>query len=282
MVTFPLLVTLIFAASVWGNAAGAQTVIPVWPEVAPGSEGWTQKEIEFSDGGGRKMIRNVVTPTLTAYLPEKTKATGTAIVICPGGGFRFHSWDSEGIEVAKWLQVRGVAAFVLKYRVMDTGATEQEFQKHLQVLFAGPAKPAANQPAPPQPDLSGIIAMAKADGLQAMKVVRQHAAEWNVSPDRVGILGFSAGGMVTMGVVMGSDAASRPNFVLCANDDNGGAINSAKLYSDWKSAGKQAEIHIYSKGGHGFGMRKQNLPIDGWIDRLGEWLDVQGLLKPSK
>jgi acetyl esterase/lipase len=250
------------------------------------------------------MIRNVVTPTLTAYLPEKAKASGTAIVICPGGGFRFHSWDSEGVEVAKWLRERGVAAFVLKYRVMDTGATEQEFQKHLQVLFAGAAKPAANQPAPLQPDLSGIIAMAKADGLQAMKVVRQHAAEWNVSPDRVGILGFSAGGVVTMGVVMGSDVASHPNFavpiyggttggapvpadapplfILCANDDNGAAINSAKLYSDWKSAGKQAEIHIYSKGGHGFGMRKQNLPIDGWIDRLGEWLDVQGLLKAAK
>lgn len=300
-----MFLTLVALAVLSTYASAQQIVIPVWPGAAPGSENWTQKEVDYLSGKSN-MVRNVVTPTLTAYLPEKSKATGTAVIVCPGGGFHFLSWDSEGLDVAKWLQERGVAAFVLKYRLLDTGATEAEFQKHLDVLFgrrpafaeesdtAGRQKEAAERKA--------IAGLAAADGRQAMKVVRQRASEWGIAPDRIGILGFSAGGAVTMGVVMEHDADSRPNFaapiyggstgnaavpadapplfILVANDDTGASVGSAKLYSEWKTAGKSAELHIYSKGGHGFGMNKRGLPVDSWIERFGDWLGVQGYLKP--
>ncbi len=282
-----------------------QPVIQIWNGVAPGSETWKQTEVSYKDGGGRTMIRNVVQPTLTAYLPDQNKATGTAIVICPGGGFHFHSWDSEGVEVAKWLRDRGVAAFVLKYRLLDTGATQEEFQKHLDVLFgkrasvADPSDNAALQKE--QAERKAIPLLAAADGRQAIKIVRQRAAEWGVSPDKIGIMGFSAGAAVVLGVVMDHTAESRPNFaapiyggstggapvptdapplfILVAGDDVPNAIGSAKLYSEWRSADKSAELHIYSKGGHGFGMNKRGLPVDTWIERFGDWLGAQGLIK---
>jgi acetyl esterase/lipase len=287
-----------------GIALTQQPVFPVWPGVAPGSETWKQKEVEYLNPGKQKMVRNVVQPTLTAYLPERAKANGTAVIVCPGGGFRFLSWESEGTEVAKWLQARGVAAFVLKYRLVDTGATEAEFQKSLAELFRSLSQ-STDGKAPANPvqriEKSKIVSLAAADGRQAIKLVRQRAAEWGIAPDRIGILGFSAGGMVTMGVVMNHDAESRPNFaapiyggstggatipadapslfILCADDDAMMAAGSAKLYTEWKAAKKPAELHIYSKGGHGFGMNKRSLPVDTWIDRLGDWLQVQGLLK---
>ena len=275
-----------------------QLVLPIWPGVAPGSEKSTQKEVEYLNGK-QKMVRNVVLPTLTAYLPDHDRANGTAVIICPGGGFYFHSWDSEGLEVAKWLQERGVAAFVLKYRLVDTGATEEEFQKRLAVLF-GTSKD-TEAIAKLQKEQKQVAALAIADGQQALKVVHQHAAEWGIAPDRIGIMGFSAGSVVTMGAVMDHDAANRPSFaapiyggntggapvpmdapplfILVADDDKPNAIGSAKLYSEWKSAGKSAELHIYSKGGHGFGMNKRGLPVDTWIERFGDWLAVQGLLQ---
>jgi acetyl esterase/lipase len=297
------LVTLACVTAVT-QASAQQTVIPVWPGVAPGSENWTQKEVAYLNGK-QKMVRNVVTPTLTAYLPERAKAGGTAVVICPGGGFHFHSWDSEGVEVAKWLQARGVAAFVLKYRLLNTGANETEFQRHLDILFgrkAADGKAVVQTPAE-EVERRAIPGLAAADGRQAIKIVRRRAAEWGIAPDRIGILGFSAGGAVTMGVAMEHDADSRPDFaapiygggtggapvpadapslfILVADDDTGASVGSARLYSEWKSAGKSAELHIYSKGGHGFGMNQRGLPVDSWIERFHDWLRVQGLTKPS-
>ena len=281
--------------------AAEPPVLRVWPGAAPGSETWVRKEIEYRTGQGKAMVRNVVQPTLTAYLPEREKATGTAMIVCPGGAFLFHSWDNEGVDVAKWLSARGVAAFVLKYRLRSTPVSQEEFQQRLPELLRPPA--AANPDAfRPEPDGRAIAALAAADGRQAVKLVRQRAAEWGIRTDRIGIMGFSAGAAVTMGVVMEHETESRPDFaapiyggstgtapvpadapplfVLCAADDSGPAVGSAKLFSEWKSAAKPVELHIYAKGGHGFGMRKQNLPIDGWIERLGDWLGSLGLLKP--
>lgn len=295
-------------ASLAMTASAQQPVIPVWPGAAPGSETWKQKEVEYLDPGRRKMVRNVVQPTLTAYLPERSRASGTAVIVCPGGGFHFLSWDSEGTEVAKWLQERGVAAFVLKYRLLDTGATEAEFQKRVQELFRSINRRMSNKETAARPvediERLKIVSLAAADGRQAVKVVRQRAAEWGIAPDRIGILGFSAGGMVTMGVVMEHTSESRPNFaapiyggttgnapvpadapplfILVAHDDGLAAASSVKLYSDWRAANKTAELHIYSKGGHGFGMNKRGLPVDTWIERFGDWLQTQGLLKPAR
>jgi acetyl esterase/lipase len=279
-------------------AAAQALIIPAWPGAAPGSEQWTQKEIEFSDPHGLKMVRNVVRPTLTAFLPDKATANGTAVVVCPGGAFRILSWESEGTEVAQWLQQRGVAAFVLKYRLVDTGATPQEFQKSMAEL--GEALRRKDAKAIDTP--INIRAIAAADGRQAVRVVRERAAEWGISPERIGIMGFSAGGMVTMSVALEHEPASRPNFaasiygaapegvpvpadagpifVLAASDDPLiPASAGIRIYSDWKAAGHSAELHLYSKGGHGFGMQKKGLPSDHWIDRFGDWLGAEGLPK---
>src|SRR4051812_9496637 len=289
-------------------AVAARKVIPIWPGVAPGSEGQTQKEVESRGPDGKRIVRNVTTPTLTAFLPDPATATGAAVVVCPGGGFRMLSWDSEGTEVAEWLQKRGVAAFVLKYRLKETAASQEEFGREMMAFFLGLARSKDRG----SPDGSKALAedMRKtgatgiADGRQAVKVVRQHAAEWGIKADRVGMLGFSAGGIVTNGVAMGEDAASRPDFaasiyapffgetqvprnapplfILCASDDSIAEAGSVCLYSEWKAAGRPAELHIYEKGGHGFGMTPKGLPVDHWVERFGDWLVQRGFIKPNQ
>ena len=282
-----------------------QPVIPLYSGVAPGSENAKQKEVSFVNADKQTRIRNITQPTLTAYLPERGKANGTAIIIAPGGGFMHLAMEKEGSDLARWLQARGVAAFVLKYRLMDSG-TEEEYRRRAAGMAT--ATQASPRPAPaptaapaPNPEREKAVAFAIADGGQAVKIVRERAAEWGIAPDRIGLMGFSAGGMLTMGVVMKHDAASLPNFaapiyggsangqsvaadmpplfIACAADDPIASVSSAKLYLDWKAAGRKAELHIYSEGGHGFGMTKRGMPVDSWVDRFGEWLQLQGLLK---
>ena len=278
-----------FLLSFSGAALAQQPVIPLYSGAAPGSENAPQNEWEvISSADKQKRIRSVTRPALIAFLPERANANGTAIVIAPGGGFMHLAWEKEGADVARWLRERGVAAFVLKYRLLDTGATEESYQKRAATIENA--------------DRQKIIAQAVADGRQAIKLVRQRAAEWGIAPDRIGLMGFSAGGILTMGVVMQHDADSRPNFaapiyggstnglpvtadapalfIAVADDDRTFSASSAKLYLEWKSAGRAAELHIYAKGGHGFGMTKRGLPVDSWIDRFGDWLQAQGLLKP--
>jgi len=280
-----------------------QTVVQLYNGVAPGSEDWKQKEVEYTQYGG-KMLRNVVNPSLTVYLPEDSKATGTAVIIAPGGGFRFLTWDNEGTIVAEWLHAKGIAAFLLKYRTMDMGVTEEDFQKKMQE-FGKQMMSSGNSNDPKvflkDPYAAQVIDLAKEDGRQAIKYLRANAAKYKINPERIGLMGFSAGGILTMGVALKHDSESRPNFIApvyafslddlnvpedaapmfftCAADDGLIALQADKLYLAWKSAGKSIEFHVYSKGGHGFGMRKQGLPIDNWIDQFGEWLNVQGFLK---
>ena len=202
------------------------------------------------------------------------------------------SINSEGNDVARYLVGKGVTAFVLKYRLAHTGEdATQEFT----TLFADRQKF--------HEILAKVEPLAIADGQAAVTYVRQHASEWGISPDRVGIIGFSAGGAVTVGVayhyspegkpafvapiyagavtgdaVVPADAP--PMFIAAATDDQlGVAPESIALYQKWTAAHKSAELHIYAKGGHGFGMRKQNLPTDHWIDAFAEWLDLEGFLK---
>ncbi len=282
-----------------------QPVIPLYSGVAPGSENTKQKEITFVNPDQQPRIRNVTQPTLTAFLPDKAKANGTAIIIAPGGGFMHLAMQKEGTDLAQWLQARGVAAFVLKYRLIDSG-TEDEYRERAAAMnraTAASSTPAPAPAAPPAPNIARqqAVEFAIADGQQAVKLLRQRAAEWGVNPERIGLMGFSAGGMLTMGVVMKNDAASRPNFaapiyggntnniavakdapplfIAVASDDPVASVSSAQLYLAWKAAGRNAELHIYSQGGHGFGMTKRGLPVDGWVERFGEWLNIQGWLK---
>lgn len=288
-----------------GTSFAQQPVLPLYPGVAPGSENAQQKEVSFVNPDQQTRIRNVTKPTLTAFLPERSKANGTAIIIAPGGGFMHLAIEKEGNAVARWLQARGVAAFVLKYRLIDSG-TEEEYRARAAAMNRATAAQPAGQPAvpaappAPNPARQQAVEFAIADGQQAIKLVRQRVAEWGIAPDRIGLMGFSAGGMLTMGVVMKNDAASRPNFaapiyggntnnlavakdapplfIAVASDDPVASVSSAKLYLDWKAAGRSAELHIYSQGGHGFGLTQRKLPVDSWVERFGEWLQIQGLM----
>src|SRR5262245_29470538 len=174
-----------------------QPVIPLYPGVAPGSENAKQKEVSFVNPDKQTRIRNVTQPTLTAYLPERGKANGAAIIVAPGGGFKHLAMEKEGSDMARWLQTRGVAAFVLKYRLMDTG-TDEEYRERSAAMTRA-TQPNATAPAPPpapNPARRQVVEFAVADGAQAVKLVRQRAAEWGIAPDRVGLMGFSAGGML--------------------------------------------------------------------------------------
>jgi acetyl esterase/lipase len=272
----------------------AQDVIPLYPGNAPGStqENYPEKEY-FSKSWNTEVVANVTKPTLTVFKPSPELRNGTAVVICPGGGFMALSINSEGNDVAKYLVAKGVTAFVLKYRLAHTG---EDATEEFTALFADRQKF--------REILDKVVPLSIADGLAAVTYVREHASNWGVSPDRVGIIGFSAGGTVSAGVAFhyASDgrpafaaliyaAGSRfkdspvpldapPVFVAAATDDNLGlAPDSVALYEKWTGAHKPAELHLYAKGGHGFGMRKQNLPTDHWIDRFADWLELQGWLK---
>ncbi|MFL6285258.1 MAG: alpha/beta hydrolase [Pyrinomonadaceae bacterium] len=260
-------------------SARSQTV-NIWPGAAPGSEHWTQKERTIENTPVGTVIFNVVTPTLTAYLPERSKATGTGVIIAPGGAFVALAISLESNDVARWLQERGIAAFVLKYRIME---------KHGDGI-----------PANMDMDEAGKYGIA--DGIQSLKVVRQHAAEWGVSPDRVGFMGFSAGAMVTSGTLLQQDSASRPSFAamiyggpfgvmpaipaklppmfLAWAQDDPVALEPIIRFNDaLRSAGHKPEVHIFNAGGHGFGMKKQGTSSDHWIDAFYYWLEAQGLTR---
>ncbi len=275
-------------------AVEAQQVIRLYPGKAPGSESWTWSQQENDNNAfNTRVVYNVVDPTLMVYRPAPAVANGTAVVICPGGGFHTLSIDSEGIDVAKYLTAKGVTAFVLSYRLVRS-LTNDPVAELMATMSDREKLDAQN---------ASVVPLAIADGHKAMAYVREHAGEFGVNPARIGIMGFSAGGTVAAGVGFSYSAPNRPAFlapiyayvsalsntkvpadapplfaVAATNDQLGLAPQSVKLYTDWLAAGKDAELHMYTKGGHGFGMRKQNLPTDTWIDRFGEWLGLQGFL----
>jgi acetyl esterase/lipase len=289
MKTFSLRILCIMLSLV--GVAAAQDVIPLYPGIAPGSTQVNYPEKQyFSKVWNTDVVTNVTRPTLTVFKPSAETKNGTAIVICPGGGFMALSISSEGTDVAKYLAARGVTAFVLKYRLAHTG---EDGTAEFGALYADRKKF--------DETMKDVEPLAVADGLAAVAYVRQHATKWGVSPDRVGIIGFSAGGAVTAGVAfqyapdgrpafvapiygaMLKDAPvpadAPPMFIAAATDDSLGlAPQSIALYQKWTEAHKSAELHMYAKGGHGFGMRQQNIPTDHWIERFVEWLQLEGFL----
>jgi acetyl esterase/lipase len=257
-------------------------VVKVWSGAAPGSENWTQKERTIENTPVGTVIFNVVTPTLTAYLPKRSKATGTGVIIAPGGAFVALAISLEGNDVARRLQERGIAAFVLKYRIVEK----------------------REEGIPANMNMDEVGKYGIADGIQALKVVRRHAAEWGISPDRVGFMGFSAGAMVTSGTLLQKDAAMRPNFAAIiyggpfgkmpdipaklppiflawAQDDAVALKPIGKFHDALKSAGHKPEVHIFNSGGHSFGMKKQGTTSDHWIDVFYYWLEAQELTKQA-
>ena len=262
---------------------GQAQTLNIWPGAAPGSENWTQKEHSEPNTPLGTIITNVVTPTITPYLPEKSKASGTGIIVAPGGSCVALAIDHEATSIARWLQERGIAVFVLKYRIPEK----------------------KGEGIPRGIDFDEQCKYGIADGIQAMKVVRQHAAEWGISPGRIGFMGFSAGAMVTSGVLLQPDASARPDFaapiyggpfgkmptipanlppifMAWAQDDDLVLQPIVKFYDALIAAANRPEAHIYLRGGHGFGMKKQGLTSDHWIEEFYWWLESQGLTKPAQ
>lgn len=199
--------------------------------------------------------------------------------------------DKEGAEVARWLNARGVAVFVLKYRVVPTLDDDEAFL------------PIAVNPTPHRPKMDAVRPMVIADGLQALRTVRQRSDTWAIASDRLGIMGFSAGAYVVVGAATQYDEESRPSFaaaiygewweravpadapplfLAAARDDELVDVRSnLGLYEAWHDAGRSAELHIYAQGGHGFALIPQGLPSDTWIDRFWAWLQAEGFVSET-
>jgi acetyl esterase/lipase len=270
----------------------SQKVIQLYNGKAPGSETWNWSETEVKVDIGR-VIMNVSNPSLTVYTPAKPN--GTAVIIAPGGAFHALAFDHEGTEVAKRLNEKGITAFVLKYRLVRQDPAHPE--NHIGALMAsGNFKKLDSLNA-------SLIPLALQDGLIAVKYVRQHANDYKIDPNKIGFMGFSAGATLTMSVVYSATNESRPNFIApiypyekaiigsavpsantpifiaCASDDDlGFATHSVHIYLKWLEANQSAELHMYEKGKHGFGTKKQNLPVDSWMDRYTDWLRMHGFI----
>ncbi len=261
--------------------------LKLWPNGAPGSEGdATPEGMQKPDGAKRpNRITYVAQPTISVMLPPRDKANGIGIVVAPGGGHAFLSIDLEGYQLADWLNSKGIAAFVLKYRLAKAPNSRYTVE--------GNALP---------------------DSWRAIRTVRSRAAEWGVDPKRVGFMGFSAGGelaaMVETRYDEGNPAAedpvermsSRPDFTMiiypgfrpgsitvpkgappaflvCANDDPSHVVTTVNLYLDLQKQGVPAEMHIYASGGHGFGIRASHKPSATWDDRMLEWMADRKILR---
>ncbi|KRA68412.1 esterase [Caulobacter sp. Root656] len=245
---------------------------------------------------GSLFARNVTVATLTPFLPDPAKATGAAVIVTPGGGFRTLSMDNEGYDVARALADKGVAAFVIKYRLNQTPADMAGFERSMAEMFSTTA---ARPPRPsPQAAIAGL-APQLADSRAAFALVRKRAAEWHVDPDRIGMVGFSAGAMLTLATTLaGEDAKpafigliygplapvtvpadAPPMFVALAADDPFFANSGFGLIDSWKAAKRPVEFHLYEQGGHGFGMYPKTTTSTGWFDAYVRWLGMHGLLK---
>lgn len=267
---------------------------PPEPDAIPlntgGVEGQTAEESWYRQWGD-PFVRNVSKATLTPFLPAPDKANGAAVIVAPGGAFRILSMGNEGWEVAEALRERGVAAFVLKYRLLPTAPDWADFDRNNPLTAPTPGGP------PKRP----IWEMPLEDATAAFRLVRSRAKEWNVDPKRIGMMGFSAGAGTTMAATLQSTenlpafiapiygrlAAvevpphAPPMFVALASDDPLFGNNEYGLISAWKNAGKPVEFHLYQNGGHGFGLGNPGKTSTGWFPQFMLWLEVNGFLKPS-
>ena len=279
------LILLGLSVSLCRLPAAEPAEILLWPQGAPGSEGKTGPEKVRVTDAGDHVVSSVHQPSITPYLPSAARANGCAVLVIPGGGHSALWMDHEGYNAARLLSEHGTAAFVLKYRLArETNSTYQ------------------------------IATHALADTQRALRLVRSRAAEWHLDPNRLGAMGFSAGGELVwlassrfeLGRPDASDPLDRqssrpaflgfiypgrsgdiqpgtnspPAFLACAyNDRTDIAEGLAEAYLRFKRAGVPAELHVYGSGGHGFGVRAGNTkPVAQWLTRFEEWLADGGFL----
>jgi acetyl esterase/lipase len=249
---------------------------------ATASESWHRQY-------GKNFARNVTVATLTPFLPDPKRATRSAVIVAPGGGFRSLSMENEGSDVAKALAAHGIAAFVLKYRLVQTPADLPGFERSMAEMFASAGRS--------QPDALDLSPQ-QADSRAAFALVRQRASEWHVDPARIGMVGFSAGAMLTLqtalqasetkpafiGLIYGPlqpvtvPADAPPMFVALAADDPLFGGRSMGLIDSWIAAKRPVEFHLYEQGGHGFGMYPKETTSTGWFEAFMSWLKMHRML----
>jgi acetyl esterase/lipase len=296
------LLLAVLACSLTVNAAAAQSwkrqeiATPAQPNAIPLDTGGVANATapeSWSFIMGDRQARNVQAATLTPFLPDPAKATGAAVVVAPGGAFRILSMDNEGYRIAAALSARGIAAFVLKYRLVPTPADPDALQRELVRIMTGAATAGHAGPLPTPAD-------AVTDGKAALALVRRQAAKWGVDPKRVGMMGFSAGAMTTLEVALSSSPETMPAFIApiygtmttvdvpadappmfnaLAADDPLFAHHGFGLIEAWQKARRPVEFHLYQKGGHGFGPGMPGTTSTDWIDAFVHWLGMNGFLK---
>lgn len=281
VVKFSCLLVPALALGQGGARPVPAAVVPLWPAAKLVAERIAEPEKITSRGANGVLndaVSNIHNPSLTVFLPPKERATGTGIIICPGGGHRYLAIDHEGYNIASWLNRKGIAAFILKYRLSNEQGTPYKIEDAVE------------------------------DGRQSVRVVRQHAGEWGLDSARIGIMGFSAGGEITVRTAVGAPAGdeARPDFMipmyayvrpgsvtvysaappafigLAADDRTVDPEISTRLFNDLRKAGVAAELHVFAKGGHGFGIKASTTgPVANWTARVEEWLKDGGWLAPQ-
>jgi acetyl esterase/lipase len=295
--------------------AGTQgrEVIPLWSAPPPRTiEGYPAGEEAWAPPLGvaeRKIfLRNVSEPTLTVFRPEPGRANGVGVVVCPGGGWQVLAWEHEGLDMVRWLNGRGYTAFLLKYRVSPTPASLEEFFAQQAAIGARHAqKPTSAQSPKAMDDLIGEFNaatlgqardVAADDGRRALALIRERAAEFGVDPARIGMIGFSAGAFLIADVavdpqgpqpafiapIYGGETRGKPVpanapplFAVVAQDDRLIFHMAEGLYLAWSDADRSAELHIFARGAHGFGLIPQGMPSDRWVELFDAWLNDLGL-----
>lgn len=278
-----------------------QSVYRLYNGPAPGSEDWDWDEYSYTDDRGEIYYTNTKDPELVAFLPPKDIATGAAMIVCPGGSFKVNYFTKEGANEAQWLAEHGIAAFVLKYRLIHFARNEEE------AFYEPKGQPAPVYTPEERVKFAAYSAAARGlyndDGRAAIAYVRAHAEEFGIDPDRIGIMGFSAGAMLTSDVALNHTPESAPNLVVpiygaafslpeklpedaaplfvCAPEfDLFRGLTGVDMVSAWKNAGLPAEAHYFAGVSHGYGYYPESTdPVYVWIDLMYAFMRRVGFIE---
>lgn len=273
--------------------AYSQITIKLYEGKAPGSEDWNWSEQVVLPSPDNRILYNITEPELIHFPAPKEKANGTSIIVAPGGAFHILAIDNEGLHIAQWLNDLGISAFVLKYRLVKI-ESDNPFETLMPLMQDKDKLDSINAP---------VVEMAKNDGIAAMDFVRSNSKSLGIDPEKIGFMGFSAGGTVTMSVALSAPEELKPDFlapiylyrkavlgnvmpqrttpifIAVASDDELEFMpHSLTLYQDWHEAGHPSELHIYENGGHGFGFAKKGTSSDQWTSDFENWLKSRGLI----